>query len=81
MAIDASQYLPAWNSSHTGLVLGNDFSASWMALGEELAGRGYEVGGQPTVGTGGVGGFCIVGSVVRMAPLPNALRGGGRGQI
>jgi len=71
---------PARNPSHTGLVLSDDFSASGVILGEELAGRGHEIGGYPTVGTGDIGSFCIVISVVRMTPLSDALRGGGGGQ-
>ena len=75
------QYLPAWNPGHTGLVPIDNFGASWVTLGEELAGRGHEVGIYPTVRAGDVGGFRIIGSVVRVAPLSNALRGGGGGPI
>ena len=75
------QRSPAWDSSHAGLVLGNDFGAPWVALGEELARRRHEVGRYPAVGTRDVGSFRIVGSVVWIAPLSDALRGGSRSQV
>ena len=73
------QSSPAWNPGHTDLVLNDDFSASGVTLREELARRRHE-GGYPAVRTGEVGSFRIVGSVVWMTPLSNALRGGGEGQ-
>ena len=72
---------PARDSSHAGLVLRDYLIASWVVFGEELAGRGHEVGGYPAVRTRDVGGFRIVSSVARVAPLSDTLRGGGRGQV